>query len=77
MPSSPFEGVAKADLGGQCRACFNLRIGVFQAFGDDLGGVAANMRIMRGNLLDVLNAQYVTTARAKGLTESKEMMIYS
>jgi peptide/nickel transport system permease protein len=36
-----------------------------------LGGVAANMRIMRGNLLDVLNAQYVTTARAKGITERK------
>ncbi len=36
-----------------------------------LGGVAANMRIMRGNLLDVLNAQYVTTARSKGLRESK------
>ncbi len=34
-----------------------------------LGGVARNLRVMRGNLLDVLNAQYVTTARAKGLTE--------
>lgn len=34
-----------------------------------LGGVARNMRAMRGNLLDVLNAQYVTTARSKGLTE--------
>jgi peptide/nickel transport system permease protein len=36
-----------------------------------LGGVAANMRVMRGNLLDVLNSQYVTTARAKGLRERK------
>lgn len=36
-----------------------------------LGGVAANMRVMRGNLLDVLNAQYVTTARSKGLSEGK------
>ncbi len=36
-----------------------------------LGGVARNMRVMRGNLLDVLNAQYVTTARSKGLTERK------
>jgi peptide/nickel transport system permease protein len=36
-----------------------------------LGGVARNMRVMRGNLLDNLNAQYVTTARAKGLTERK------
>jgi peptide/nickel transport system permease protein len=35
-----------------------------------LGGVARNMRTMRGNLLDVVNAQYVTTARAKGLRES-------
>jgi peptide/nickel transport system permease protein len=36
-----------------------------------LGGVARNMRVMRGNLLDVLNAQYVTTARSKGLTETE------
>ena len=34
------------------------------------GGLAYNMRVMRGNLLDVLNAQYVETARAKGLSES-------
>ncbi len=33
------------------------------------GGIARNMRVMRGNLLDGLNAQYVTTARSKGLTE--------
>lgn len=36
-----------------------------------LGGVASNMRVMRGNLLDTLNMQYVTTARAKGLSERK------
>ncbi|MEO6013039.1 MAG: ABC transporter permease [Devosia sp.] len=33
------------------------------------GGLAFNMRVMRANLLDVLNAQYVETARAKGLPE--------
>jgi peptide/nickel transport system permease protein len=33
------------------------------------GGLAYNMRVMRGNLLDVLNAQYVEAARAKGLSE--------
>jgi peptide/nickel transport system permease protein len=38
-----------------------------------LGGVARNMRVMRGNLLDVLNAQYVTTARSKGLKETTVM----
>jgi peptide/nickel transport system permease protein len=34
-----------------------------------LGGLAYNMRVMRANLLDTLNAQYVETARAKGLGE--------
>lgn len=34
------------------------------------GGLAYNMRVMRANLLDVLNSQYVETARAKGLPES-------
>jgi peptide/nickel transport system permease protein len=33
------------------------------------GGVAQNMRVMRGNLLDTLNMQFVTTARSKGLSE--------
>jgi peptide/nickel transport system permease protein len=39
-----------------------------------LGGVARNLRVMRGNLLDVLGAQYVQTARAKGLTERSVVM---
>jgi peptide/nickel transport system permease protein len=39
-----------------------------------LGGISRNFRVMRGNLLDVLTAQYVTTARAKGLSESKVIM---
>jgi len=39
-----------------------------------LGGVARNLRVMRGNLLDVLSAQYVTTARSKGLKEAKVMV---
>jgi peptide/nickel transport system permease protein len=39
-----------------------------------LGGVARNLRVMRGNLLDVLGAQYVQTARAKGLKESAVIM---
>jgi peptide/nickel transport system permease protein len=35
-----------------------------------LGGVARNMRVMRGNLLDVMGSQYVQTARSKGLKEN-------
>jgi peptide/nickel transport system permease protein len=34
-----------------------------------LAGTARNMRVMRGNLLDVLNQPYVLTARSKGLSE--------
>ena len=39
-----------------------------------VGGLAYNMRVMRANLLDTLNAQYVETARAKGLSESGVIM---
>jgi peptide/nickel transport system permease protein len=39
-----------------------------------LGGISRNFRVMRGNLLDVLTAQYVVTARAKGLPEGKVVM---
>ncbi|NCO87174.1 MAG: ABC transporter permease [Rhodobacterales bacterium] len=39
-----------------------------------VGGLAYNMRVMRANLLDTLNAQYVETARAKGLSESSVIM---
>jgi len=34
-----------------------------------LGGVAGLMRVMRANILDVIRAEYVTAARAKGLPE--------
>ncbi|MFZ5807115.1 MAG: ABC transporter permease [Verrucomicrobiota bacterium] len=34
-----------------------------------IGGVAGMMRLMRANFLDAIRAEYVTTARAKGLTE--------
>ena len=36
-------------------------------------GSAYTMRMMRGNLLDVMNAQYIETARAKGLTRRKTL----
>lgn len=39
-----------------------------------LGGLAYNMRVMRANLLDTLNSQYVETARAKGLPERTVIM---
>lgn len=38
-----------------------------------LGGVAGMMRVMRANFLDYLRAEFVTTARAKGLPEGMVM----
>lgn len=38
------------------------------------GGLAYNMRVMRANLLDTLNAQYIETARAKGLGNGAVIM---
>ena len=39
-----------------------------------IGGLAYNMRVMRANLLDTVNAQYIETARAKGLPERTVIM---
>lgn len=39
-----------------------------------LNGISYNMRMMRGNLLDTLNAQYVETARAKGLSSAMAVL---
>ncbi len=41
-----------------------------------LSGTATTVRVMRGNLLDELKKPYVTTARAKGLTERRLILKY-
>lgn len=42
-----------------------------------MASTAQLQRIMRGNLLDVMGQQYITTARAKGLKESKVINKYA
>jgi peptide/nickel transport system permease protein len=42
-----------------------------------LASTAQMLRIMRGNLLDVLGQQYITTARAKGLQERRVINKYA
>ncbi len=34
-----------------------------------IGGIASLMRLMRGNFIETMRAEYVTTARAKGLSD--------
>jgi len=46
-------------------------IGRYDQIGQFLADVASLQRIMRGNMLEVLREQYVTTARAKGLNENR------
>jgi len=41
-----------------------------------LGGIAGQVQTMRANLLDELNKPYVTTARSKGLRESRLLWKY-
>ncbi len=40
-------------------------------------GQAYTLRMMRGNLLDVMNAQYVETARSKGLSRRRIMIVHA
>lgn len=42
-----------------------------------IGGTAQLIRIMRGNLLDILGQQFITTARAKGLREAMVVNKYA
>ncbi len=41
-----------------------------------LGGVAGTMRILRVNMLDYLRAEFVTTARAKGVPEGRVLYLH-
>lgn len=41
------------------------------------GSLAGLQRLMRGNMLEVLRAQYITTARAKGLPERRVIYIHA
>lgn len=42
-----------------------------------MSGTAGLMRIMRGNLLDVLKMAYITSARAKGLKEQRVIYVHA
>lgn len=41
-----------------------------------IGGVAGMMKVMRANFLDHIRAEYVTTARAKGVPEGRIMFVH-
>lgn len=42
-----------------------------------LGGIAGTMRILRSNFLDTIRAEFITTARAKGMGEFRVMFVHA
>jgi peptide/nickel transport system permease protein len=50
---------------------------VLPALALGIGSVASIMRIMRANFLDAIRADYVKTARAKGLREGRVMFVHA
>lgn len=50
---------------------------VLPALALGIGSVASIMRIMRANFLDTIRADYVKTARAKGLHEGRVMFVHA
>ncbi|UCC94510.1 MAG: ABC transporter permease [Candidatus Omnitrophota bacterium] len=40
-------------------------------------GIAGLQRLMRGNMLEILRSQYITTARAKGLAENRVIYVHA
>lgn len=50
---------------------------VLPALALGIGSVASIMRIMRANFLDAIRADYVKTARAKGLRERRVMFVHA
>lgn len=72
LPSSGMESVG-AGLTGFARAADIAAHLVMPAVALSLFFVALYTRLMRASLLEVFNQDYVTTARAKGLTEGRIM----
>ncbi|WP_040334983.1 ABC transporter permease [Candidatus Magnetobacterium casense] len=50
---------------------------VLPVFVSSFGGLAGISRYMRGSLLEVIRQDYITTARAKGLTEGKVIYVHA
>lgn len=46
---------------------------ILPVFATSLGGIATLARLVRSSMLDVIRADYVTTARAKGVTKNRSV----
>ena len=76
----PLGGMQSTDyprLGGWEKCADLLRHLVIPTLVIGTSAIAGLQRIMRGNLLEVLRAQYILTARAKGLPEGRVLYVHA
>ncbi|UCB56646.1 MAG: ABC transporter permease [Candidatus Omnitrophota bacterium] len=72
MQSANYEGLSRLD-----RFWDLIRHLIIPTVVIGTSSLAGLQRIMRGNMLEVLRAQYITTARAKGLPEHRVIYIHA
>ncbi|MFH0965487.1 MAG: ABC transporter permease [Planctomycetota bacterium] len=68
LPTGGMRSAGYAELGPIARVLDVARHMVIPAFVLVFGSIGSLQRIMRANMVETLRAQYITTARAKGLT---------
>jgi peptide/nickel transport system permease protein len=69
LPISGFRSLNFADLSLPAQILDIAKHLIMPLFVSSFGGLASMSRYMRGNMLEVIRQDYVTTARAKGLDE--------
>lgn len=76
LPASHLRSVGAEELGGAGRLLDVLRHLALPALVIGLHGAAQTTRFVRGSLLEVLGRDYITTARAKGLSERRVVWVH-
>ncbi len=71
LPSSHMQSIDVAGLSGLALIADRLRHLVLPAFVLGLASAASTARYVRGSMIDVLREDYIRTARAKGLPETR------
>ncbi len=77
LPVSGLESLDYGRLSAWGRFWDRARHLVLPVFVSALGGLAGVSRYMRGSMLEVIRQDYITTARAKGLTETRVVWVHA
>jgi peptide/nickel transport system permease protein len=76
LPASHMRSVGAEEMGASARFADLARHLVLPTLVLSLQGAARIARFVRGSLLDVLGREYITTARAKGLSERRVVWVH-